>query len=93
MDKDELVEKVRVLEEMVLRVQSRNKQLRRKQYLYRGEITGEQAERIRLLLRGHTIDASRVLDFDPSEYVLPNGYVDEPSILWWLDSHEGKWVG
>lgn len=93
MDKDELVEKVRVLEEMVLRVQSRNKQLRRKQYLYRGEVTGEQAERIRLLLRGHSIDASRVLDFDPSEYVLPNGYVDEPSILWWLDSHGGKWVG
>lgn len=93
MDKAELVEKVAALEETLLRLQSRNKQLRRKQYLHRGEITGEQAERMRLLLRGHTIDAARLVDFEPAEYVHPGGHVDEPGILWWLESHGGKWVG
>lgn len=93
MDRAELLQKVAALEELALRLNSRNKQLRRKQWLHRGEVTGEQSERLRLLLRGHTIDAARLLDFEPSEYVLPNGHVDEPAVLWWLDSHCAKWVG
>lgn len=57
--------RVRSLADMLLRVHSPNTPQRRKQYLHRGEVTGEQAERIRLLLCGPTIEAFRAIHFDP----------------------------
>ncbi len=93
MEKHELIEKVEHLEEEYLRLQSRYKQLRRRQYLHRGDITGEQADQMRTLLSGHLIDASKAVDFDPAAYVTPSESVDVGLLLWWLDTARGKWLG
>jgi len=90
MEKIELEEKVHLLEKHVKRLDSRYKQLRTRQYLHRGDITGEQADEIRTILRGHLIAGPKIVDFEPSEYVTPDGVVDIGRLLWWIDTVTGK---
>ena len=51
MTKDELWETIRELETALARVDGKYKMLRRRAHIHRGDISGEQAERLRALLR------------------------------------------
>jgi hypothetical protein len=93
MQRYELAEKYEALERKYLILEGRFKRLTRKQFPERGEISTKQAQVMRLLLKGHLVDASTVLDFEPYEFLHPNGDVDAGRLLWWLDTVNGKWVG
>lgn len=89
-DRVELVEKVRLLERELVRTTHRYKQLRRKHQLHRSEMTGPAADEMRRLLSGHGIDASVLVDFEPSDFLLPTGEVDAGGLLWWLETRKGR---
>lgn len=79
-------EKVFFLEEQLRTVNSKYKMLRRRAHIHRGDITGEQADRLRALLRGHKIDAAEALSLHPEDFFDRNGEFDGGAVLWWLSS-------
>ena len=86
MNKDELWETIRELETSLARVDGKYKMLRRRAHVHRGDITGEQADKLRALLRGHTIDASEALTLHPEDFFDRDGELDGGAVLWWLRS-------
>lgn len=76
MNKDELWETIRELETALARVDGKYKLLRRRAYVHRGDITGEQADKLRALLRGHTIDAAEALTLHPEDFFDRDGELD-----------------
>jgi hypothetical protein len=53
-------------------------------------MTGPAADEMRRLLSGHGIDASVLVDFEPSDFLLPSGEVDAGGLLWWLETRKGR---
>ena len=93
MDTNELREQVRTYSERLRSVEARYRNLRRRQFLHRGPITGEQAEELRKILRGHKLDARQLVDFEPSDFFTQEGDLDVGRVLWWLESVGGKYFG
>lgn len=93
MTKEELWETVRELEKALSRVDGKYKMLRRRAHIHRGDITREQADQLRALLRGHKIDAAEALTLHPEDFFDRNGELDGGAVLWWLESVNGKYVG
>ena len=90
MTKDELWETIRELETALARVDGKYKMLRRRAHIHRGDISGEQAERLRALLRGHQIDAAEALTLHPEDFFDRNGDLDGGAVLWWLKTNGGE---
>lgn len=93
MTKEQLRETIRELETALARVDSKYKILRRRAHIHRGNITGEQADQLRALLRGHTISADEALTLHPEDFFDLNGELDGGAVLWWLQSAGGKRQG
>ena len=93
MDANELREQVRAYGEALRSVETRYRNLRRREFLHRGEISGEQADDLRKILSGHSVDARHLVDFEPSDFYTKDGHLDVGRVLWWLDSVNGRYVG
>ena len=91
MTKEELWETVRELEKALSRVDGKYKILRRRAHIHRGDITGEQADQLRALLRGHKIDAAEALSLHPEDFFDRNGELDGGAVLWWLTTAGEQW--
>jgi len=87
---DELRETNHQLEMALARVDSKYKMLRRRAHIHRGDITGEQADQLRALLRGHNIDAAQALSLHPEDFFDLSGELDGGAVLWWLQSAAAK---
>lgn len=90
MTSDELRETNHQLEVALARVDSKYKMLRRRAHIHRGDITGEQADQLRALLRGHTISADEALTLHPEDFFDLSGELDGGAVLWWLQSAAAK---
>jgi hypothetical protein len=88
MTKEELSETVRELEKALIRVDGKYKMLRRRAHIHRGDISGEQADQLRALLRGHNIDAAEALTLHPEDFFDRNGELDGGAVLWWLETNK-----
>ena len=84
MTQQELWETVRELEKALTRIDGKYKMLRRRAHIHRGDITGEQADQLRALLRGHNIDAAEALSLHPEDFFDRDGELDGGAVLWWL---------
>lgn len=93
MTKEELWETIRELEAALRRLDGKYKMLRRRAHIHRGDITGEQADQLRALLRGHNIDASQALSLHPEDFFDRNGEIDGGAVLWWLGIAGGELRG
>lgn len=93
MDANELRDQVRAYGERLRAVETRYRNLRRRQFLHRGTISGEQADELRRILAGHLIDARNLVDFEPSDYFTKEGDLDAARVLWWLDALRATYRG
>ena len=84
MHRGEMEEKIFFLEDQLCTVNSKYKMLRRRAHIHQGDITGEQADQLRALLRGHKIDAAEALSLHPEDFFDRNGELDGGAVLWWL---------
>jgi hypothetical protein len=91
MNSQELRETIAELNEQLQSLDGKYKLLRRRHHLHRGAITGDQADQLRRILRGHQIDASQAVNFHPEEFFDLEGNLDGGAVLWWLDSARGRW--
>jgi hypothetical protein len=90
MDRTTLLEKVKLLERQVRVLDGKYKLLRRRAHVHRGALSGEQADELRLLLRGHRIDAAEALSLHPEDFFDRDGELDGGAVLWWLKSAGAK---
>ena len=93
MDANELRDQVRAYGERLRAVETRYRTLRRRQFLQRGTISGEQADKLRRILAGHLIDARNLVDFEPSDFFTKEGDLDAARVLWWLDALRATYRG
>ena len=93
MNSQELRETITELNKQLQSLDGKYKLLRRRHHLHRGAITGDQADQLRRLLRGHQIDASQAVNFQPEDFFDPQGSIDGGAVLWWLQSIGGRWQG
>jgi hypothetical protein len=91
-DRKQLKEQLDIVEAELLKPSGKYKLLRRRQNLHRYGITGPQADQMRNFLHGRKVDAARLVDFEPSDFIDRNGDLDIGALLWWLDTWEiGRW--
>jgi hypothetical protein len=93
MDAYELRRQVRAYSEHLRQLEIRYRNLKRRQFLHRGNISPFQASELRTILRGHSIDARHLVDFEPSDCFTKDGDLDVPRVLWLLDSIGGEYLG
>lgn len=84
----ELRETICELESALRRLDGKYKMLRRRAHIHRGDITGDQANQLRALLRGHNIDAAEAMSLHPNDFFDRNGELDGGAVLWWLETRK-----
>jgi len=93
MERRELEEQLERAERYIRAVDNRYKLLRRRAHLHRSEITGEQADELRRILKGKKVDGAKLVDFEPCDFVDSRGEIDYGRVLWWLDSaNDQRWL-
>jgi len=93
MERRELEEQLERAERYIRAVDNRYRLLRRRAHLHRSEITGEQADELRRILKGKKVDGAKLVDFEPCDFVDSRGEIDYGRVLWWLDSaNDQRWL-
>lgn len=84
MHRQELTDRIHFYQQVTKRLERHNHYLRQQAAPF---LKSWQKKQLRFILHGHTIDAAKLLEFDPHRFITDSGHVDEPALVWWLHNN------